>query len=207
VAVLTVRRIRRLGVLDLSVLDEVGTDPRATLPSLAIAGGSMLMLGVGGWLWWIASGLGDSRTVLIKSVLIGSLFSLALWLAWLLVVYIVLHRLTDVTINVERLVRAAGMASAPLALGLLMAVPMISFGVGLVAVGTWALTTQAAIERATGLNGRPVVIANAAGFAVWAIAMSLLATSTNQIAPGPFLAESIWDAVTTFDYAEVALGS
>jgi len=204
VAVLTVRRIRRLGVLDLSVLDEVGTDPRATLPSLAIAGGSMLMLGVGGWLWWIASGLGDSRTVLIKSVLIGSLFSLALWLAWLLVVYIVLHRLTDVTINVERLVRAAGMASAPLALGLLMAVPMISFGVGLVAVGTWALTTQAAIERAT---GRPVVIANAAGFAVWAIAMSLLATSTNQIAPGPFLAESIWDAVTTFDYAEVALGS
>lgn len=206
-AVLTVRRIRRLGVLDLSVLDEVGTDPRATLPSLAIAGGSMLMLGVGGWLWWIASGLGDSRTVLIKSVLIGSLFSLALWLAWLLVVYIVLHRLTDVTINVERLVRAAGMASAPLALGLLMAVPMISFGVGLVAVGTWALTTQAAIERATGLNGRPVVIANAAGFAVWAIAMSLLATSTNQIAPGPFLAESIWDAVTTFDYAEVALGS
>jgi hypothetical protein len=167
----------------------------------------MLMLGVGGWLWWIASGLGDSRTVLIKSVLIGSLFSLALWLAWLLVVYIVLHRLTDVTINVERLVRAAGMASAPLALGLLMAVPMISFGVGLVAVGTWALTTQAAIERATGLNGRPVVIANAAGFAVWAIAMSLLATSTNQIAPGPFLAESIWDAVTTFDYAEVALGS
>jgi hypothetical protein len=26
--------------------------------------------------------------------------------------------------------------------------------------------------------------------------MSLLATGTNQIGPGPFLAESIWDAVT-----------
>jgi hypothetical protein len=206
-AVLTVRRIRRLGVFDLSVLDEVGTDPRATLPSLATAGGSMLLLGIGGWAWWLTSGLGDTRTVFLKSVLIGSLFSLALWLAWLVVVYIVLQRTTHTTINVERLVRAAGMATAPLALGIFMAVPGISFGVGIVAIGAWALTTQAAIERATGISGRPVVIANAAGFAVWAIGMSLLATSTNQIAPGPFLAESIWEAVTTFNYADVVVGS
>lgn len=207
-AVLTVRRIRRLGVLDLSVLDEVGTDPRATFPSLAIATGSMFMLGLGGWLWWISSGLGDTRTVLMKSVVIGSLFSLALWLAWLVVVYVILQRVTNTHINVERLVRAAGMATAPLAIGLLMVIPGISFGIGIVAVGAWALTTQAAIERATGITGRPVIIANAAGFAVWALAMSLLATSTNQIAPGPFLAESIWEAVTTFDYySEVVLGS
>ncbi len=206
-AVLTVRRIRRLGVLDLSVLDEVGTDPRATFPSLVIAAGSMMLLGLGGWFWWLTSGLGDTGAVFIKSVFIGSLFSLVLWLAWLVVVYVVLQRLADTAVNVERLVRAAGMATAPLAIGLLMVVPGISFGIGLVAIGAWALTTQAAIERATGIGGRPVVIANAAGFAVWALAMSLLATSTNQIAPGPFLAESIWEAVTTFDYSEVVLGS
>ncbi|MQC82498.1 MAG: hypothetical protein DWG79_01320 [Chloroflexi bacterium] len=88
-----------------------------------------------------------------------------------------------------------------------MVIPGISFGIGIVAVGAWALTTQAAIERATGISGRPVLIANAAGFAVWALAMSVLATSTNQIAPGPFLAESIWEAVTTFNYSEVVLGS
>ena len=84
-AYLTVHRIRRLGVFDLSVLDEVCSDPRATLPSLAVAGGSMLMLGLGGWLWWITSGLGDTTTVLIKSMFMGSLFSLALWLGWLVV--------------------------------------------------------------------------------------------------------------------------
>ena len=206
-AVLTVRRIRRLGILDLSVLDEVGTDPRATVPSLVIASSSMFMLGLGGWLWWLTSGLGDVQTVLLKSVFIGSLFSLALWLAWLVVVYVILQRITEATINVERLVRAAGMATTPLAIGLLMVIPGISFGIGIVAVGAWALATQAAIERATGITGRPVVIANAAGFAVWALAMSLLATSTNQIAPGPFLAESIWEAVTTFEYSEVVLGS
>jgi len=206
-AYLTVHRIRRLGVLDLSVLDEVGTDLRATLPSLAVAGASMLMLGLGGWLWWLTSGLGDKQTVLIKSMLMGSVFSLALWLGWLVVAYVVLQRITHEVISVERLVRAAGMAAAPLALGVFMVIPGISFGVGILAIGAWALTTNEAIERATGIRGRPVVLANAAGFALWAIAMSLLATSTNQIAPGPFLAESIWEAVTTFDYAQVVLGS
>ncbi len=206
-AFLTVHRIRRLTLFDLSVLDEVGTDPRATLPSIAVAGGSMLMLGLGGWLWWLTSGLGDTSTVLVKSMLMGSLFSLALWLGWLVVAYVVLQRLTHAVISVERLVRSAGMAAAPLALGVLMVIPGISFGVGMVAIGAWALTTNEAIERATGIRGRPVVLANAAGFALWAIAMSLLATSTNQIAPGPFLAESIWEAVTTFNYAEAVLAS
>ncbi len=206
-AVLTVRRIRRLGLLDFSVFDEVGTDPRATVPSLMIASGSMMMLSVGGWLWWITSGLGDSSAVLLKSVVIGSLFSIALWLAWLVVVYVILQRVTQSDVNVERLVRAAGMATTPLIIGLLMVIPSISFGIGIVAIGTWVITTHAAIERATGISGRPVVIANGAGFAVWALAMSVLATSTNQIAPGPFLAESIWEAVTTYDYAQIVINS
>lgn len=167
----------------------------------------MMMLGLGGWLWWLTSGLGDSSTVLIKSMLMGSLFSLALWLGWLVVAYVILQRLTHAVISVERLVRSAGMAAAPLALGVFMVIPGISFGVGMVAIGAWALTTNEAIERATGIRGRPVVLANGAGFALWAIAMSLLATSTNQIAPGPFLAESIWEAVTTFDYGDIILAS
>ena len=206
-AYLTVHRIRRLGVFDLSVLDEVCSDPRATLPSLAVASGSMLMLGLGGWLWWLTSGLGDTTTVLIKSMFMGSLFSLALWLGWLVVAYMVLQHTTHAVISVERLVRSAGMAAAPLALGVFMVIPGISFGVGIVSIGAWALTTNEAIERATGIRGRPVVLANAAGFALWAIAMSLLATSTNQIAPGPFLAESIWEAVTTFNYGDIILAS
>ena len=59
------------------------------------------------------------------------------------------------------------------------------------------MTTHAALRRATGVEGRSLVLANTAGFGLWAIVMSLLATSSNQIAPGPFLAESIWEAVTS----------
>ena len=38
--------------------------------------------------------------------------------------------------------------------------------------------------------------AAAAGFAIWLGAISLLATASDPLAPGPFLAESIWEATS-----------
>ena len=198
----TITRIGRIAQLDFSVFDEVRFDSHATVSSLAIATGTTFLFGLGGWLWWTVSGLGDVGAVFVKSVVLGTLFSLVLWLVWLLVVYSVLLRIAHVAVPVEQLVRSAGLATAPLALGLLMFVPAISFGIGLVAIGGWVLMTQVAIERSTGISGGAVTIANAAGFAVWAIVMSLLATSTSQLAPGPFLAESIWEALTSLEYAD-----
>src|SRR5690606_6378888 len=118
------------------------------------------------------------------------------WLLWLLVVYAVLQRLARITVPVDQLLRAAGFAALPLALGVLMVVPSVSFGVGLVALAGWVALTQVAIERTVGVSSGAVIVANLAGFAAWAIVMSLLATGSNQVAPGPFLAESIWDAIT-----------
>ena len=204
-AFLTINRIRRLTFLDFTVLDEVRFDSRATFPSLAVASTSMIFLGLGGWLWWLSSGLGDVRTVLIKSMLMGSFFSLALWLCWLVVAYLILKRYTDKPINAEELIRSAGIAASPLALGIFMVIPNISFGIGILTIAAWVLTTNEAIERVSGITGRPVLLANLAGFSLWAICMSLLATSTNQIAPGPFLAESIWEAIAVFDYGNVIL--
>lgn len=167
--------------------------------SLAVAAGSMLLFGIGGWLWWLTSGLGDPRSVFLKSVLFGALMSFALWLLWLLVVYAVLQRMTGHVVVMERLVREAGMATAPLALGVLMGVlPGVAFGVGIAAIGVWVMAMQVAVERVTELRGWPVLLANAAGFAVWALALSVLSTSGNSLAPGPFLAESVWEAVVAF---------
>ncbi|MCH2524273.1 MAG: hypothetical protein MK020_05280 [Dehalococcoidia bacterium] len=204
-AFLTINRIRRLTFLDFTVLDEVRFDSKATFPSLAVASASMMFLGLGGWLWWLSSGLGDVRTVLIKSMLMGSFFSLALWLCWLVVAYLILKRYTDKPINAEELIRSAGIAAAPLAFGIFMVIPSISFGIGILTIAAWVLTTNEAIERVSGIKGRPVLLANIAGFSLWVICMSILATSTNQIAPGPFLAESIWEAIAVFDYGDVIL--
>ncbi len=195
---LTIDRLRRLARLDLDVLDEVAQDSSATASSIVVAAVSTLLLGVGGWLWWMVSGLGDVReldSVFFKSVLFGTVASLGLWGVWLLVVVAVLQRLAGTIIRIEPLLRAAGMAAVPLALGLLMVVPVVSFSIGLLAVGGCVLMTQAAIERATGVRGGEAILANLAGFAVWAVVLSLLTTSDNQFAPGPFLAESLWDLV------------
>lgn len=161
-----------------------------------MAAASTALLSLGGWLWWVISGFGTPGTVFVKSVLFGTLASLLMWLVWLLVVYAVLQRLGRVTVPVEQLVRGAGFAAAPLALGLLMAVPDVSFGVGLLALGGWLLATQAAIERTTGVDGGVAILANLAGFGAWAVLMSLLNTAANQLGPGPFLAEAIWDIVS-----------
>lgn len=177
------------------MLDEVQRDPAATAPAVVVAGGATLLLGVGGWLWWSVAGLGDRASVFMKSALLGSLFSLAMWLVWLLIVYAVVLRMTGRPPAVERLLRAAGFATAPLALGLLMLVPGVAFAVGLTALALWVLAMQRAVEASTGAPARVAAVANAAGFAAWAGTMSLLATGTDPLAPGPFLAESIWDAV------------
>ncbi len=188
-------RLQRVAQLDASVFDEVRHDSRATAPAIVVAAASMLLMGIGGWLWWWMSGLHALESVFVKTVVLGTLFSIALWLSWLLVVYMIVRRVEHTTLEIEPMLRAAGFACAPLALGIFMVVPGISFGVGIAALGGWAVATHTALRRATGIEGGTLVLANAAGFGLWSVAMSLLASDSNQIAPGPFLAESIWDAV------------
>ena len=93
--------------------------------------------------------------------------------------------------------RAGATLLTALVIGLLMVITPIAFGIGVLALVAWAGATQVALERTVGRGGSDVLVANLAGFGAWLIVMSLLATGTNQIAPGPFLAESIWDAVTS----------
>ena len=100
-------------------------------------------------------------------------------------------------VPVDRLLREAGLACWPLFLALGMAIPAVSFGVGVLAIGGWVAATQAALARVAGRPGRGVLAANLVGFGVWCVVMSLLASGDHAIAPGPFVAESIWEAVTS----------
>lgn len=193
----TLLRLRRLLALDVRVLDEVRLDATATVPALVVAVVSIALLGTGGWLWWMASGLESRGAVFLKSVVLGTGFATAAWIVWLIVAYAVLHRLAGIAIDVGALLRAAGFACLPLMLALGMAVRPVAFGIGVTAIAGWVAATQIALQRAAGRTGGDVFLANLAGFGAWAIVMSLIATATNQTAPGPFLAESIWEAVTS----------
>ncbi len=193
----TVHRLRRLLTLDLRVLDEVRGDPAATLPAIVIAIASMAMLGFGGWFWWLASGLAGPWPVLLKSVALGTGFAAAAWIVWLIVATAVLNRLTRTAVDVAALLRTAGFACLPLSIALLMVARPIAFGIGMTAIAGWVAATQIALQRASGRTDGEAWLANIAGFGAWAIVMSLLTTASNQTAPGPFLAESIWEAVTS----------
>src|SRR5690348_6286853 len=84
-------RVRRWTPPDVPSLLRPGAEVRIE-QALIVAAVSMLLFGLGGWLWWLRSGFGDGRTIFLKSVLFGSAMSFALWLAWLLTVYAVLQR-------------------------------------------------------------------------------------------------------------------
>lgn len=202
----TIRRVQRLLRLDLSALDDAAADVHATVPSVLVAVLSMALLGLGGWLWWLRSGLGDARGVLLSSAVFGTVFSLALWLAWLLIAYTLLARTSAKPPRIDALARSCGLATLPLALGLLMVMPVVSFAVGVFALVAWVAMTQLAIERATGAPTSAALLANLAGFAVWAAVMSILSSAQQQLAPGPFLAESVWEAITAFEAAQAVIG-
>ena len=86
------------------------------------------------------------------------------------------------------MLRTMGMAAAPLALSIGIFIPGISFGVGLASValffGLTTIAIQAAVPNASAAR---VLVANLAGFALWAIVGGLLVTSGDGLAPGIFL--------------------
>ncbi len=183
-------RLQRLLLLDTSVFDEVRHDPAATLPAVFVVAASTVLAGIGGWLWWLTQDFPDGGKVLFESVILGSIFSVALWIVWLLVAYVILTQLFREDADWQQMLRTMGMAAAPLSLSVAMFIPGISFGVGLASVALFFGLTTIAIQSTTAAGPAHVLVANLAGFAIWAIVLGLLVTSESYLAPGIFLIDS-----------------
>lgn len=189
-------RLWRLIRLDTSVFDEVRQDPAATIPSIVVLILATLLSGIGGWLWWNFQGYGDTSKVFLQSVVMGSLFSIALWIVWLLVAWVILTQIFREDADWHQMLRTMGMAAAPLALSFGLFIPGIDFGVGLASIALFFGLTTIAIQSTTSAGPAHVLVANLAGFALWGIVLGLLMTSDTFLAPGIFL----------FDGASEALG-
>ena len=188
-----INRLMRLIRLDTTVFDEVRLDAAATIPSVVVAAASMLLMGIGGWLWWMIgtdfdTGSGD---IFLKSTILGAVFAMALWLAWVFIVYLLLTQVFRAQADVQQLVRTMGLATVPLALSVFMFIPMLGFGVGVAALAlTFGLTTMA-IQAATNASPAQSLVANIAGFAVWAVVLAILAGDMrgdpSAFSPGVFI--------------------
>jgi hypothetical protein len=195
-------RLLRLIRLDTTVFGEVRSDPAATLPAVAVLALSTFLAGIGGWLWWIVQDFGDSGELFFKSAVLGSLFSIALWIVWLLVAWVILTQVFREEADWQQMLRTMGLAGAPLALSALLFIPGVDIGVGLASIALFFGLTTIAIQAVTPANPARVLVANLAGFAVWSIILGLLVTSDNVFAPGVFVfdwpAEALSSAFSSF---------
>jgi hypothetical protein len=172
------------------VFEEVRADASATVPSICVVVGATLLAGLGGWFWWLLQPWNDSTRVLIQSVIMGTLFSVALWIVWMLVAWVMLTQLFREDADWQEMLRTMGLATVPLALSLGVFVPGVGTGVGLASLALLFGLSNIAIQAVTRADPAKVLVANAAGFTVWAIVLGLLVTSNNYLAPGIFLFDS-----------------
>lgn len=180
-------RLMRLIRLDTSVFDEVRQDPTATVPAMFVVVASTLLAGLGGWLWWVFEDFPNTGRVFVQSLVLGTVFSVALWIVWLLVAWVILSQLFREDADWQQMLRTMGMASAPLAISVGLFVPGISFGVGLASVALFFGLTTIAIQSVTPASPARVLVANLSGFAIWAIVLGLLVSADTYLAPGIFL--------------------
>lgn len=189
-------RLFRLVRLDTSVFDEVRQDATATVPAVFVVVASTLLAGVGGWLWWLVQdfeGFASGGKVFVQSLILGSVFSVALWIVWLLVAWVILNQLFREDADWQQMLRTMGMAAAPLAISILIFLPGISFGIGLASIALFFGLTTIAIQSVTPASPARVLVANLAGFAIWAVVLGLLVSSDTYLAPGIFLYDLLGD--------------
>src|SRR5437870_2024772 len=136
-------KVLRLVKGDFTVFDEVKNDTNQTIPAVVIAAVSILLFGFGGALWWAFKKPieGETGKAFVNSFILGSIIAFALWLLWVFVTYGVLTSVLKFTSDWQALLRTMGYAMIPLALGFLILIPKIGFGIGIVAVGGMFLKT------------------------------------------------------------------
>jgi hypothetical protein len=183
-------RLQRLVRLDTSVFEEVRADPTATVPSICVVAGATLLAGLGGWFWWLLQPFQDETRVLLQSVVMGTLFSVALWIVWMLVTWVMLTQLFREDADWQQMLRTMGLGAVPLALSFWVFIPGIGTGIGLASLALLFGMSNIAVQSVTRTDPARVLVANGAGFAVWAIVLGLLVTSNNYLAPGIFLFDS-----------------
>jgi hypothetical protein len=153
---------------------------------------------VGGWLWWMIKDFGDGGQVFVESVVLGSVFSIALWIVWLLVAWVILTQLFREEADWQQMLRTMGMATAPLGISVAMFIPGIDLGIALASVALFFGLTTIAIQSVTTANAARVLVANLVGFGVWAMVLGLLVNGDSFLAPGIFLMNAPVDRVSDF---------
>lgn len=180
--------LRRLLRGELEVLREVADNPADTRAALLLVALTALAAGLGAWFWMALAADGASvGGGALRLVALGGLAGVAAWALSVGASWWALRRICDVRIEFLRLARPLALAGAVGIAQLALLFVPISFAIGLATVVAWFLMSAAAVRAAApGLDDRSTYIAVGAGFGVWAIFLSILASAAG-VAPGLFV--------------------
>lgn len=181
------RRIQRVFMLDDGAVIEVRDDSRFTPVCVAVVVIAAILAGIGAFLYGEfvldVGSLGFTDTVIL-----GSLFTILLFLAGIGVIYIMLTVLFRVEIEPEGLVRVATLTHLPYAIGLFVFLDEIGFAFGLLSLAlTFFYTVHAlrvAAPRATPISVNASVLV---GFALWSLVIPVISDPGDNFVTGVFV--------------------
>jgi hypothetical protein len=181
-------RITRLLRLDTTVFRELKGDQTALIPSLAVAAAAILIMALGGWLWWLFEIDIRNGKVFAQSVIIGTILGFGLWVGWVWLTSFILTQLFKRPVDFVTLLPPLGLATIPFAFGVLVFIGQLHVVLGIAAVVAGTISMQVAFQETTDAPPGEVLAANFAGFLLWAVVLSLLAS----IADDRYFAPGIW---------------
>jgi hypothetical protein len=181
----------RLVRLDLTVFEEVRSDPSATPGAIVVVFVASVLAGIGSWLWAVQTDGVSAGEVFVKSLVIGSILQTLVWFIWVYLVFQVLARAYGARTDFFELIRSMGFAFAPVAMSALVAITAFAVPFGVASLAGATLFSHFAIQSSSSAEPRQVLIANFVGFLSFAVVMGVLANITEVntvggLAPGLF---------------------
>ena len=181
----------RLARLDLTVFEEVRSDPSATPGAIVVVFLASVLAGIGSWLWAVQTDGVSAGDVFVKSLVIGSILQTLAWFIWVYLVFQVLARAYGARTDFYELIRSMGFAFAPVAMSVLIAITAFAVPFGVAALAGATLFSHFAIQSSSSAEPRQILIANFVGFLSFAVVMGVLANiaevnTVGGLAPGLF---------------------
>ncbi len=174
-----INRLVRLAKLDTSVFDEVRDDPQELIPGIIVAVVSAFLAGLGAFLWWTMQDFTPDGNFL-NNFILGSIFLAALYGVAALVIYVVMAQMYHVQVELVALARTMGYAAVPLALSVLMFIPIIWPVFSLVPLALLFVMMIYAVQSVSGAESRQVVMATTIGFTVMVLILGFLALASSD---------------------------
>jgi hypothetical protein len=174
--------------MDASAFEEIRDDTSFTPFAAGLAAVAIVVAGFGAWLFADTVQSYTPDGWFVDTVILGSLFTALLWLAGVAVMYLVLTQAHAVTVSPDALLRVCAVGFLPYALGVLVFIPEVGFGLALLSVALAYLSTSFGLSSAFGISSARAGITALAGFAVLGLILPLIGEwPDNNYATGIFV--------------------